>query len=69
MTGHQIRTFSYPFNLLDEKSKAIVSASGMRIACAGYGELKGARDRYALPRVPVLDWGREQFARRLAFTG
>jgi peptidoglycan/xylan/chitin deacetylase (PgdA/CDA1 family) len=66
LVGHEISAFSYPFNLLDETSKSFVQASGMRLACAGYGELKRARDRLALPRLPILNWGRDRFAREMA---
>jgi peptidoglycan/xylan/chitin deacetylase (PgdA/CDA1 family) len=66
MAGREISAFSYPFNLLDENSKAFVRASGMRLACAGYGELKRARDRLALPRIPILNWGGARFAREIA---
>jgi peptidoglycan/xylan/chitin deacetylase (PgdA/CDA1 family) len=66
MAGRQVSAFSYPFNLLDAKSKALVRASGLQHACAGDGELKRARDRFALPRTAILNWGRDRFARQMA---
>jgi peptidoglycan/xylan/chitin deacetylase (PgdA/CDA1 family) len=66
ITGRKISAFSYPFNRLDDRSRSLVRSSGMRLACAGYGELKRARDPLALPRIPILDWGGDRFAREMA---
>jgi peptidoglycan/xylan/chitin deacetylase (PgdA/CDA1 family) len=66
LIGRRITGFAYPHGALDEDSKAAVRECGFAWACSTESRALPARaDRYALPRLGVLDWDGPTFAHKL----
>lgn len=67
LVGSRITGFAYPHGALDDDSRAAVRDCGLAWACSTESRPVPARDfnRYALPRVSVLDWDGAAFERAL----
>lgn len=64
--GTKIAGFAYPYGEFDPAVRAAVGAAGFAIGCSTmYGPATRASDALALPRVQVLDWDGEAFARAM----
>jgi len=67
LIGAPITGFSYPHGALDDDSAAAVRECGFAWACGQKSRSVPTRgaDRYALPRLGVLDWDGSAFERKL----
>lgn len=67
LIGSRITGFAYPHGALDDDSEAAVRECGFAWACCTASRPVPARgaDRYALPRLGVLDWDGPAFERAL----
>ena len=67
LIGSPITGFSYPHGALDDDSEAAVRECGFAWACCQKARSVSTRgaDRYALPRLGVLDWEGSAFERKL----
>lgn len=67
LIGSPITGFSYPHGALDDDSEAAVRECGFAWACGQKSRSVPTRgaDRYALPRLGVLDWEGSVLERRL----
>ncbi|MGH9309172.1 MAG: polysaccharide deacetylase family protein [Vicinamibacterales bacterium] len=67
LTGRAATGFAYPHGALDADSCAAVQESGFAWACSTHSAVVSDRDydRYALPRLCVLDWDAHAFERAL----
>jgi peptidoglycan/xylan/chitin deacetylase (PgdA/CDA1 family) len=67
LIGSPIAGFAYPHGALDDDSEAAVRECGFAWACGTQSRPVPARgaDRYALPRLGVLDWEGSAFERAL----
>lgn len=67
LVGRPIAGFAYPHGALDDDSRAAVRECGFLWACSTESRsvLAGGIDRYALPRLGVLDWDGPAFERAL----
>jgi peptidoglycan/xylan/chitin deacetylase (PgdA/CDA1 family) len=67
LIGGPIAGFAYPHGALDDDSEAAVRECGFAWACGTRSRSVPARgaNRYALPRLAVLDWDGSAFARAL----
>jgi peptidoglycan/xylan/chitin deacetylase (PgdA/CDA1 family) len=68
LTGQAIATLAYPFGTggdFDGRAEAAARAAGYRCAFANrVGNVRWARNRFALPRCLVRDWPADEFAAR-----
>lgn len=66
LLGHPVRGFAYPYGLYSEASVAAAREAGFDYACACSSRtVRRHSDVYLLPRVDVLNWDGDGFARRL----
>jgi peptidoglycan/xylan/chitin deacetylase (PgdA/CDA1 family) len=67
LVGRRIAGFAYPHGAVDDDSRAAVRDCGFAWACTteSRGISSGDVDRYALPRLGVLDWDGPAFERAL----
>ncbi len=64
--GHSVRSFAYPYGDFAPETVALVEEAGFERACSTVSAKVEARcDRFQLPRVEVLDWDGDAFARKL----
>lgn len=72
LSGCPIRSFSYPFGGLSQKTVEIVRGAGYSCACTTHPTTaRRGHDHFRLPRFPVADCDGDAFARHLdeAFAG
>jgi peptidoglycan/xylan/chitin deacetylase (PgdA/CDA1 family) len=67
LAGRSIDGFAYPYGGLDADSTAAVRQCGFAWACSTVSRTVQSRDvdRYALPRLAVLNWDAPAFERAL----
>ena len=64
--GRRVDSFSYPHGILSTETAGMVREAGFTYACSTYADLVArSADRVRLPRIPVQDWDKGKFARRL----
>jgi peptidoglycan/xylan/chitin deacetylase (PgdA/CDA1 family) len=67
LSGHRVTGFAYPYGEFDEQSARLAQDCGFEWACST--EAKGlgrpGTDLFLLPRIQVMDWNGETFARAL----
>jgi peptidoglycan/xylan/chitin deacetylase (PgdA/CDA1 family) len=64
--GHSVRSFAYPYGDYTPETVALVQAAGFERACSTVSaRVQPQSDRFQLPRVEVLDWDGDAFARKL----
>jgi peptidoglycan/xylan/chitin deacetylase (PgdA/CDA1 family) len=65
--GQQVRSFAYPYGNYTTETVAIVRETGFDCACSIIDDSfwRGS-DLFQLPRVTVVDWDGEKFAKRLS---
>jgi peptidoglycan/xylan/chitin deacetylase (PgdA/CDA1 family) len=68
--GRPVASFAYPFGRLRDYSAetiALLKEAGFQRACSSFaGKVSMASDLFQLPRMVVVDWDGEAFARKLA---
>jgi peptidoglycan/xylan/chitin deacetylase (PgdA/CDA1 family) len=68
--GSPVTSFAYPFGKqgdYTEQTVAIVREAGFSCACSNFaGVVSHATDHFQMPRVYAMDWGGEEFAKRLS---
>ncbi len=65
--GHPVRSFAYPHGDYTADTLSIVRETGFSCACsADAGIIDQRTGHFQLPRVQVLDWDGEEFARQLS---
>ncbi|HEX6051312.1 MAG TPA: polysaccharide deacetylase family protein, partial [Gemmatimonadaceae bacterium] len=66
LTGARVASFAYPFGRAGDytdQTMQLVRESGFARACSNRtGRVDRSADRFALPRLYVRDWDRDQFA-------
>ncbi|MFQ5936744.1 MAG: polysaccharide deacetylase family protein [Acidiferrobacterales bacterium] len=64
--GHPVKSFAYPYGFYSEESVTAVREAGFEYACACLSRtVRRNSDLFLLPRVDVLNWDGDAFARRL----
>jgi peptidoglycan/xylan/chitin deacetylase (PgdA/CDA1 family) len=68
LVNRSVTGFAYPHGAMDPDSRAAVQECGFRWACSTESSCVSPAgfDRYALPRIFVLDWDGAEFERALA---
>jgi peptidoglycan/xylan/chitin deacetylase (PgdA/CDA1 family) len=65
--GHPVRSFAYPYGDFTPETVALVQEAGFDRACSTISaRVQPKSDRFQLPRVEVLDWNGEAFAKKLS---
>jgi peptidoglycan/xylan/chitin deacetylase (PgdA/CDA1 family) len=65
--GHPVRSFAYPYGDFTPETVALVQEAGFDRACSTVSaRVQPKSDRFQLPRVEVLDWDGEAFAKKLS---
>jgi peptidoglycan/xylan/chitin deacetylase (PgdA/CDA1 family) len=65
--GHSVSSFAYPYGDYSSKTLSLVQEAGFTRACSTISAgVRPKCDRFQLPRVEILDWDGEEFARRLS---
>jgi peptidoglycan/xylan/chitin deacetylase (PgdA/CDA1 family) len=65
--GHPVRSFAYPYGNFTPETVALVQEAGFDRACSTISaRVQPKSDRFQLPRVEVLDWDGEAFAKKLS---
>jgi peptidoglycan/xylan/chitin deacetylase (PgdA/CDA1 family) len=66
LLGNPVTSFCYPFGKYSEETVSLVREAGFTCACSIIKERVQRRsDRFQLPRFSVLDWGGDEFEKRL----
>jgi peptidoglycan/xylan/chitin deacetylase (PgdA/CDA1 family) len=69
--GRQVTGFAYPFGSQRDytpETVRLAREAGFDYACSNFRDvIFSGIDRYQLPRIPVRDWGEDDFSRRLGF--
>lgn len=64
--GRPVGSFAYPYGEYARETPLLVKEAGYVRACTVVPrQVRAGEDPILLPRFPVLDWGGEEFARRL----
>jgi peptidoglycan/xylan/chitin deacetylase (PgdA/CDA1 family) len=64
--GCRVTSFSYPHGNYDENTLSIVRQAGFTCACTtAHATARPGADPFRLPRIQVLDWDGDEFARQL----
>jgi peptidoglycan/xylan/chitin deacetylase (PgdA/CDA1 family) len=65
--GHSVSSFAYPYGNYSPETVTLVQEAGFARACSTISAgVKPKCDRFQLPRVEILNWDGEEFARRLS---
>jgi peptidoglycan/xylan/chitin deacetylase (PgdA/CDA1 family) len=65
--GHPVKSFAYPYGDFAPETVALVEEAGFERACSTVSaKVEVKCDRFQLPRVEVLDWDGDAFARKLS---
>jgi peptidoglycan/xylan/chitin deacetylase (PgdA/CDA1 family) len=65
--GHSVSSFAYPYGDYSPETLSLVQEAGFTRACSTISAgVTQKNDRFQLPRVEILDWDGEEFARRLS---
>jgi peptidoglycan/xylan/chitin deacetylase (PgdA/CDA1 family) len=64
--GRPVKSFAYPYGDFAPETVALVEEAGFERACSTVSAKVDVKcDRFRLPRVEVLDWDGDEFARKL----
>ena len=65
--GRPVSSFAYPYGDYTAETVAVVREAGLACACTTISDgVRRRTDHYQSPRVQVLDWDGEEFARQLS---
>jgi peptidoglycan/xylan/chitin deacetylase (PgdA/CDA1 family) len=65
--GHSVNTFAYPYGNYSPATVTLVKEAGFARACSTIAAgVRAKSDRFQLPRVEIINWDGEEFARRLS---
>jgi peptidoglycan/xylan/chitin deacetylase (PgdA/CDA1 family) len=64
---HSVSSFAYPYGNYSQETLTLVKEAGFARACSTISTgVRQKSDRFQLPRVEILNWDGEEFARRLS---
>lgn len=67
IVSHPVVSFAFPYGNYSAETVSIVCEAGFRCACSTAGDIvRDSSSCFQLPRVQVLDWDGEVFARQLS---